>query len=418
MCHFCFQLKLYGGREPLLSVTENVEFIGFTLPATSVTRNIIPIGSDVIFINLYSSILCILYAVSICLFTIWYFRPASPAKKLVDRMINERLDIFLGTRITSATAIVVESISRLAICITWSLNTQSLAGTILGIWMPQVHLVLAAAVHLIFVSFSVRHQNQMEKKKSREQNGANEDEVGENMDTGEQTKCTMLLSCCDFNIIESKLRTFATMCATAFALFYMLFPTIILMFAYPTQIIVIFTFVTAYLFATTVFSASIIKLYNHLKHKSGRNERNSQQLQNSALRAKLMPLLKVVFVNLLFITLWLIVVYLHFLAIFAFYSLLIGRGSVINTGPLFLISLLPSAVLSGGAWIAKRIALNNPKNTNEELEVEKEKSKSERNNFSLEEREVVFRETKNFARNRNKGSHYTSQSSLEELDPM
>ena len=145
--------------------------------------------------------------------------------------------------------------------------------------MPQVHLVLTGVVHLIFVSFSVRHQKQMEKKKRREQKSTNEDE---NIDTEEQTKCTLLLSCCDFNIIKSELRTFASMYTTAFGLFYMLFPIIVLMFAYPTQIIVIYTFVTAYLFATTVFkfSASIIKLYNLFTHKSGNdvnNNRNSQR---------------------------------------------------------------------------------------------------------------------------------------------
>ena len=137
---------------------------------------------------------------------------------------------------------IVECITRLAICITWTLNTQSVAGIVLGIWMPQIHLVLTCAVHLIFVSFSVRHHKQIEKKKEREQKIINGDE-NEESDMGVPTKCihTVLLSCCDFNIIESELRTFASMCATVFALLYMFFPTIILMFAYPTQIIVIFT---------------------------------------------------------------------------------------------------------------------------------------------------------------------------------
>ena len=88
-----------------------------------------------------------------------------------------------------------------------------------------------------------------------------------------------------------------------------------------------------------------------------------------------MSLLKMVFVYLLFISLWLVVVYLHFLAIFALYTLLIGRGSVINTGPLFLISLIPSALLSGGAWIVKRITLNDSESTNEELQDKEEKLK-------------------------------------------
>lgn len=408
-------MKLYnGGREKILSVTENVELIGFTLPSTSVTSNVIPIGSDVIFINLYSSILCILYAVSICLLTVWYFSPASPAKELIDRLINDRLDISLGVRITAVTAVIVECITRLAICITWTINTQSLAGTILGIWMPQVHLVLTGAVHLLFVSFSVRHQRRMEIKKWREQMSTNEDD---NVDMGEPTKCVVILSCCDFNIIKSELRAFAGMCATAFGLLYMLFPTIVLTFAYPTQIIVIFTFVTAYLFATTVFSASIVKLYNLFKHKSGSGNGNAQQTyQNSTLQVKwqLMSLLKMAVVYLLFITLWLVVVYIHFLAIFALYSLLIGRASVINTGPLFLISLVPSALLSGGAWIAKRIALNDPENvdTEENLQDEhagEENLQSECTAVPLEDRkQIAVSHEENSTRNRSKGNCHAS----------
>ena len=205
-----------------------------------------------------------------------------------------------------------------------------------------------------------------------EQTCIKENGTGENIDKGEQTKdrcsCT-----CDCNT-KSELRTFSNMSATAFAFFYMLSPTIILMFAYPTQIIVIFTFVTAYMFATTIFSASILKLYNVLKHKSNNNENNDQESQQSNQKSTLQAkVLGKVFVTLLFITLWLIVIYLHFLVVFASYSLLIGRGSVINTGPLFLISLLPSALLSGGAWIAKRIALNDP-DEGESLQDEEEKA--------------------------------------------
>ena len=64
------------------------------------------------------------------------------------------------------------------------------------------------------------------------------------------------------------------------------------------------------------------------------------------------------FHRLIFILLWLIVLYLHMLVIFVSYPLLIGKGSVINTAPLFLISLLPSALFSVGAWLLKRFAFN------------------------------------------------------------
>ena len=44
------------------------------------------------------------------------------------------------------------------------------------------------------------------------------------------------------------------------------------------------------------------------------------------------------------------------------YLLLIGRGSAINTGPLFAISLFPSLLISSVAWVAKRVALHETEN--------------------------------------------------------
>ena len=191
---------------------ENVEFIGFTLPATSVTSNVIPIGSDVIFVNLYSSIFCILYAISICLLTVWYFSPSSPAKKLIDRVINDKPDLSLGIRITSTTALIIEFIARLATCITWTLNTQNSAGIVLGIWMPQIHLLLTAAVQIVFISIYVSYQKRMEEKNK---NNIKENELGEDIDKADKAAKHR---CCDCNT-KSELRTFSNMSATAFALF-------------------------------------------------------------------------------------------------------------------------------------------------------------------------------------------------------
>ena len=368
----------------MLDVAKNVELIGFTLPATSVTSNIIPIGNDVIFVNLYSSTLCISYTVSICLLIVWYFTPSSPAKKLIDKVINDRPDISLGIRITASTALVIEFITRIANCIVWTLYIQnSSSGMVLGVWMPQIHLLLATAVQISFLSFNENYQ-----KWKQKQSSTKEIEMGENnIGTGEQSK----RRCCDCNT-KSELRIFTNVYATAFALFYMLFPTIILTFAFPTQVIVIFTFVTAYLFATTICFASTIKLL-----KSGNKQNNnqsSQQLQNSQKSTLQTKLLMPVLIGLLFIISWLIIIYLHILAALILYTLLIGRGSVINTGPLFVISLLPSALLSGGAWIVKRVALNDPENTCAD-----EESQTENTDFLLQNREQVLpHETRNTMR--------------------
>ena len=279
----------------MLDVAKNVELIGFTLPATSVTSNIIPIGNDVIFVNLYSSTLCISYAVSICLLIVWYFTPSSPAKKLIDKVINDRPDISLGIRITASTALVIEFITRIANCIVWTLYIQNSSnGMVLGVWMPQIHLLLATAVQISFLSFSENHQKWKEEKQLKQkQSSTTAIEMGENSTgTGEQSK----RRCCDCNT-KSELHTFTNVYATAFALFYMLFPTIILTFVFPTQVIVIFTFVTAYLFATTVCFASIIKFLKS-GNKQNNNQSSQQNSQKSTLQTKLlMPVL----IGLLFI---------------------------------------------------------------------------------------------------------------------
>ena len=354
----------------MIEVTESVEFVGFTLPETSVTSKIIPIGSDVILANLYASILCFLYAISICLLTVLYYYFENVKKKIND-LINTDKDLTMGIRITSTTALIVEFCTRLATCIVWTQNIDNSSGIVLAVWTPQIYLLLMAVCQILFVSFYVCHK---------------------------EGHCHTQL----------ELRTFSNLSATAFTLFYLLFPTIILMFAYPTQIIVIFTFVISYLFATSIFSASVVKLYNRFcpnikgdhqtkqetNQKSDRQCESDQKSKNRCcpcnrhpsdchphiwLKKKITTVWKrlknldwkkifkkifrkFLFFILLFMPLWLIIVYLHFIVVFASYSLLIGRGSVINTGPLFLISLLPSALLSGIAWIAKRVALETDQN--------------------------------------------------------
>lgn len=300
--------------------------------------------------------LCFLYIIAICVMTIWYFQPSSVAKETIDTLINQNAELSIGLRITSTTALGVEIITRFAVCIVWTFNIENTSGIILAIWMPQIHLLIVAAVQITVVSVAI---------------GYNEGKWQ----------------------AQSPLRTFTNLCATAFMLFYLLFPAIILMFAYPTQIIVIFTFVSAYLFATTIFFASIIKLYKLCSKEEDQQTKNdccfhccrflsrccdfkkwcSKACRQRCLSGfqnfvkmgyKICPLIT------LFIFLWLVIVYLHFLAVLASYSMLIGRGSVINTGPLFLISLLPSVILSGGAWLAKRVAFKGKKQTSENAATE------------------------------------------------
>ena len=237
----------------------------------------------------------------------------------IDDLINSNRELSLGIRITSSTALVIEFVCRIINCVIWTVNINNLSGIVLAVWMPQIHLIIMAAIQISFIGVYVH----------KHKGG------------------------CD---MESQLRTFSNLCATSFMLFYLFTPTVILMFAYPTQMFVIFTFVFAYLFATSIFSASIVKLYKHLSSKASYEQVDctADQMFNQKLPKKV---LRVIGFLLLFFSLWIVILGLHFLAIFVGYSMLIGKGSVINTGPLVVLSLLPSALLSGFAWIAKEIAL-------------------------------------------------------------
>ena len=327
-----FQLKLYGGQEEILGIPKYPEFIGYTLPATSVTSRIIPVNSSgVIFANLYSVTLCFLYSVIICFLTVYYYH-SRMLKKRIDDLINKDTDLSKGIRITTNTAIVIEFSARLVSCIVWTLNIDNLSGVILVVWMPQIHLLMVIVVQNSFGNIYMCHQ-----------------EKGSGMSCKEKYE-------------KSELRIFSNMCASTFALFYVLNPAVILTFVYPAQIIVIYTSVTAYLFATTIFSASIIKLNRRLTKKRNKdNHQNDKENQKNISQCNEDKINQPVhwtkrsFKILIFIILWLVVVYLHFLLVLTSYLLLIGKSSVINSTPSFIISLVPSILISGGAWFAKKV---------------------------------------------------------------
>ena len=153
-----FQLKLYGGQEEIPGIPKYPEFIGYTLPATSVTSRIIPVNSSgVIFANLYSVTLCFLYSVIICFLTVYYYH-SKMLKKRTDDLINKDTDLSKGIRITTNTALVIEFSARLVSCIVWTLNIDNLSGVILVLWMPQIHLLMVIVVQNSFSNVYMCHQ--------------------------------------------------------------------------------------------------------------------------------------------------------------------------------------------------------------------------------------------------------------------
>ena len=133
----------------------------------------------------------------------------------------------------------------------------------------------------------------------------------------------------------------------AIGLVYVLFPAIILTLAYPTQMLATFTFVLAYLFATTIFSAILYKWCEQYCQSTYKEMSLEMKLYKTTL-----------YFIALIIPIWIIFFCLQLIAIVFLYSLLIGRGSAINTGPLFAVSLLPSLLISSVAWLAAERALH------------------------------------------------------------
>ena len=131
---------------------------------------------------------------------------------------------------------------------------------------------------------------------------------------------------------------------TTFGLVYTAFPALILMVAYPTQMIVLIPTVAAFLFAMVICSAIMIKLYKQ-SVPSPRQERRRETI---------------VFILCRFIPFYFAVIFLKCVAVIFLYLLIIGRGSVTNIGTLLKLALsfLPPILVSIVSYIAKKAILD------------------------------------------------------------
>ena len=331
---------MYAGRT--LNFVPDQTVIGFTLPSTSVSTNINPSGSDIIMLILYSLTCCLLYSISVCLFPCWCFCPTEDRrkhKKEVKDAMNSSKELVGGMLITAILTIAFEFCIRFAYCIIWTVHQDNVLGAFLATWLPQLLLFAFATsvnicAHCItcfkIYCLEIKYRNIIYYNHKRHSND------------GHTNRCR----CCVNNtrrVFTSKVHIILPIHLVAFGLLYCFFPAIILIFVFPAQMIAIFTFVPAYLFASTVIFAIVIKFYGWF-------------LPDARKISKIC-----IFIP-LFLVLCLVLFFIYFLVLVFLYALVIGRGSVVNTGPLFIISLFPSITISIGAWIAKRIVLNRHQN--------------------------------------------------------
>ena len=334
---FFMQLKVYAGNQEVLNFIQDNTAIGFTLSSASVSTNIDPFGSDITIIILYSATSCILYAISVCLFPCWCFHLTEKRRKHKNKIkpiLENNRELIGGMLITSIIAIAFEFCARIVHCIVWTIHRENIIGNVLGVWLPQLFLFLFATfvnscghtciccsrVFASWLRYYTRPFMLNDPDEVNQQNRSN--------------YCFMF---------TSKVNVILPIHLTIFGLVYCFFPAVILTFVYPTRMIAIFTFVLAYFFATTVIYAVMIKLYGWF----------------------LLGINKIIKCSIfitLFVIVSLVIMYIYAITLVFIYALIIGKGSVVNTTPLFIISLFPSIILSLGAWIAKRIILNGSRN--------------------------------------------------------
>ena len=303
----------------MLGFITDSDSIGFTLPETSVTTTNIPVEGDILLANIYSSSMWVLYAISVLVFLMWYHKEDNEHREKIQQWINDNRSLIAGIFTTAITVGIIEGIARIANCSVWSHHSlrnnpsgddRVNRGVFLAVWLPQGYVLAFGTMLLI---------------------GCHIREVYATYRNGDFCMHVIL----PIHLI-------------AFGLVHALFPAVILILVYAIQMLATLTFVLAYLFATTIFSAIIYKRCEQYCHST---------YKKMSLEMKLY--ITILYFIAMIIPFWIIFLYLSMIAIVFLYTLLIGRGSAINTGPLFAISLLPSLLISSVAWAAKRLALQN-----------------------------------------------------------
>ena len=340
---------MYTRRQESLNFIQRSVDIGFTLPSTSVSTVINPSGSDVTIVILYSFTLCLLYSISVCLFPFWCYCPTEDRKqhtKKIKDMMQKNKELFGGLLITGILAIIFEIFTRSAHLFVWSVQEGNGLGNFKALWLPQLVICFCVTCVTIGGHVIVSGKKLLELCLDNACLPYLPKGFPYNEGCADNAHNTQFESCFDYilKVSTSKVHVVLVLHLTTFGVLYCFLPAIILTFVYPTHMIAIFTFVLAYFFATTIVFAIMIKSYGLFLP------------QTSKKRSKKLTF----FILLLMVIVFLMFIYATFLVFL--YILIVGRGSIVNTGPLFIISIFPSIIISIGAWIAKRIVLNGSQN--------------------------------------------------------
>ena len=287
--------------------------IGFTLPSISVSKTITPSQSDLTLVNLYSASLCFTYGVGMVLFIVLYYKN-TVYEETISEHLKQNEDIYAGLLITTVTALAIEMVTRFVQCMVWTAYIDNFSGTFLTVWLPQGDIFfMATFINICGHIFTYIHEYCKERPKRSD---------------------------IIWTVHLSSMHAILPLALITFGLLYTLIPAVILIFAYPTQMIAILACILSFLFATTIFSAILYKCFIYISQDEPQKGR------------------KIVIFLSIFVPFLILIIYIHCIAIVLLYLLIIGRGSVITTGPIFVVSLLPPIFLSSITWIAKQYFLS------------------------------------------------------------
>ena len=340
-CYCKFQLKVYTEQRAARSFKNN---IGFTTPRLMVssTINLSRQHTEIITVNFYSFFMCLLYAVSVYL-VFKHFYPSHEVQ--ISEYIRDNNELVGGLTVTTILTVAIEILTRIINSAIWSATIDNGSGVFVAVWLPQGCIFfMGTCVNIYYhIKYLIRApcNDSGETMELREL-------ISDSEGNTETRQCLDFFRRCYDTVVTKfsaniNVHVILPLMLTAYGIIYTAFPAFILMVAYPTQVISIIPTAVAFLFATIVFSAIMIKLYKQ-SVPSPRLQRRRETIM---------------FIVCRFIPFYFAVLFLKSVVVIFLYLLIIGRGSL-TTGPLLtiLLSILPPLSVSGVSWIAKKMILD------------------------------------------------------------
>ena len=320
---------VYGGQQDTHTFEPEIKDIGFTLSISSVTAEGISRGiTDIILSVLYPLLMSILYII-LLQSAVRYYYPKHKAQ--IDQLLNNNAELVTGVALTALVICAIEIPIRIVNTFFWSATTyEAKEGIFITVWVPQIFIF--GIVVFANIYYHIKFIVQRPHTQKIDVNGV-----------GCGVRCYDSI----LNLFLPNIALHVILVTFLFLFFFLygIFPGFLLLFAYPVQVVSMLSLVVAFLFAMIVFSAIIVKIYKRSVSKPRIVQRKRT----------------VKFILLRFIPFFVGITFLQVMAFLLLYSLIIGRGPVVSSQPLFILTLLPSALLSGVSWAAKKTLVDDKK---------------------------------------------------------